>query len=287
MDIWEANSISAAYTPHPCKNNAQHICSGDSCGGTYSNDRYGGDCDPDGCDFNSYRMGNTSFYGAGMTVDTKSKFTVVTQFLTSSDGSLSDIKRFYVQNGRVIPNSVSNIAGVSGNSVTADFCKAQKSVFGDIDDFGAKGGLKQMGAALRAGMVLVMSIWDDHASSMLWLDSTFPVTGTGPGAKRGSCSTSSGVPAEVEANAGNSKVVFSNIRFGPVGSTFNTGNTGGGGSTSQPPTQSTTRTTSQPAPTGGTVAHYAQCGGIGYTGATACVSPYTCNVVNPYYSQCL
>ncbi|KAG8864855.1 hypothetical protein FRB96_003441 [Tulasnella sp. 330] len=32
---------------------------------------------------------------------------------------------------------------------------------------------------------------------------------------------------------------------------------------------------------------YSQCGGIGYTGATTCVSPYVCTVINPYYSQCL
>ncbi|EIM86349.1 cellulose-growth-specific protein [Stereum hirsutum FP-91666 SS1] len=50
---------------------------------------------------------------------------------------------------------------------------------------------------------------------------------------------------------------------------------------------------SAPAPTSsstgsaGTVAQYAQCGGQGYTGATACVSPYTCQAENSYYSQCL
>ncbi|KAI0693503.1 glycoside hydrolase family 61 protein D [Cytidiella melzeri] len=37
----------------------------------------------------------------------------------------------------------------------------------------------------------------------------------------------------------------------------------------------------------GTVAQYGQCGGSGFTGATACVSPYTCTVINAYYSQCL
>ena len=42
MDIWEANSISTAFTPHPCDDPGQTICSGDSCGGTYSSDRYGG-----------------------------------------------------------------------------------------------------------------------------------------------------------------------------------------------------------------------------------------------------
>jgi len=38
---------------------------------------------------------------------------------------------------------------------------------------------------------------------------------------------------------------------------------------------------------GGTVAHYGQCGGSGYSGPTVCASPYTCTVSNQYYSQCL
>ena len=79
MDIWEANSISAAYTPHPCGSAVgQTECAGTECGAT-STDRYGGFCDPDGCDFNSYRMGNTSFYGPSKIVDTTKVFTIVTQ----------------------------------------------------------------------------------------------------------------------------------------------------------------------------------------------------------------
>ena len=31
------------------------------------------------------------------------------------------------------------------------------------------------GEALGRGMVLVMSLWDDHDSNMLWLDSDFPL----------------------------------------------------------------------------------------------------------------
>jgi len=54
-----------------------------------------------------------------------------------------------------------------------------------------------------------------------------------------------------------------------------TGQTGGGGSTGGGGT------------TAGSVAQYGQCGGQGWTGATACVSPYTCKVNGPYYSQCL
>ncbi|KAI1334908.1 1,4-beta-D-glucan cellobiohydrolase-like protein [Xylariaceae sp. FL0016] len=220
MDIWEANSISTAYTPHPCEDSAQHSCEGDACGGTYSSDRYAGDCDPDGCDFNSYRMGDTSFYGEGLTVDTSSVMTVVTQFLTGSDGSLSEIKRFYVQNGEVIPNSESTISGVEGNSVTSDFCSAQKVAFGDTDVFAQRGGLAQMGDALAGDMVLVMSLWDDHAANMLWLDSTYPVDSTSPGAERGTCPTSSGVPTDVEADSPGASVIFSNIKFGPINSTF-------------------------------------------------------------------
>ncbi|KAF9046518.1 endoglucanase II [Panaeolus papilionaceus] len=61
--------------------------------------------------------------------------------------------------------------------------------------------------------------------------------------------------------------------------------------TTQQPQPTTTSskpnpTTSSP-PTGGTVPQYGQCGGIGYTGATTCVSPYKCVKSNDYYSQCL
>ncbi|KAL5480267.1 CBH1_1 [Sanghuangporus weigelae] len=34
------------------------------------------------------------------------------------------------------------------------------------------------------------------------------------------CSTSSGVPEDVESQSPNSQVVFSNIKYGPIGSTF-------------------------------------------------------------------
>ncbi|KAI0538305.1 cellulose 1,4-beta-cellobiosidase [Xylaria digitata] len=219
MDIWEANSISAAYTPHPCSNSAYHSCQGDSCGGTYSADRYAGDCDPDGCDFNSYRQGDKSFYGKGLTIDTTKKITVVTQFIQSG-GALSEIKRFYVQNGKVIPNSQSTISGVSGNSITSNYCSAQKTAFGDTNIFSQRGGLAQMGDALAKDMVLVMSVWDDHAANMLWLDSTYPVDSTKSGAARGSCATTSGVPADVEAQSPNASVIYSNIKFGPLNSTF-------------------------------------------------------------------
>lgn len=288
MDVWEANSVSAAYTPHPCTVNGQTRCEGDDCAIT---SRYSGVCDPDGCDFNSFRMGDKTFYGKGLTVDTSSKFTVVTQFLTSSNsssGTLSEIRRLYVQNGKVIQNSKVNIPGMDAlDSVSTNFCTSQKQAFGDTDSFSQHGGLAQMGAAMNSGMVLVMSVWDDHAVNMLWLDSDYPTTAdpSTPGVARGTCSTSSGKPSDVESNSPNASVTYSNIRFGDIGTTYtNTGSTGGtgGGTSSSPPT--TTTTTSAPA---ATQTKYGQCGGQGWTGPTACASGSTCQTSNPYYSQCL
>ncbi|KKF96734.1 Exoglucanase 1 [Ceratocystis platani] len=220
MDIWEANKMATAYTPHPCNTIGQKTCQGDACGGTYSGQRYGDNCDPDGCDFNSYRMGDTEFFGAGKKIDSTKKVTVVTQFIKSSDGKLADIKRFYVQDGVTFENSESKISGVSGNSINEEFCSAQKKAFGDKDSFTSSGGLAQMGAALEQGMVLVMSLWDDNYASMLWLDSTYPVDSTAAGSARGECSTSSGKPSDIRASDANSKVIFSNIKFGDIGTTF-------------------------------------------------------------------
>ncbi|KDR73829.1 hypothetical protein GALMADRAFT_141611 [Galerina marginata CBS 339.88] len=65
--------------------------------------------------------------------------------------------------------------------------------------------------------------------------------------------------------------------------------TGGTGPTSTAPGTTAPATTS-PVSTGtpsGTAAHYGQCGGIGWTGATVCAAPYTCQAANAYYSQCL
>ncbi|CAA7263710.1 unnamed protein product [Cyclocybe aegerita] len=281
MDIWEANSVSAAYTPHPCTVGGQSRCTGDACG---TSDRYASVCDPDGCDFNSYRMGDTTFYGKGLTVDTSKKFTVVTQFITDSGtaaGTLKEIRRLYVQDGKVIQNSKTNIPGISTpyDSITEQFCDDQKAAFGDTTSFQNKGALAGIGKGMQEGMVLVLSVWDDHAVNMLWLDSTYPTDSTKPGAARGTCPTTSGAPKDVEANSPNASVTFSNIKFGDIGSTYtNTGSTPGNASNPGSPT------TTAPA---ATQTKYGQCGGQGYTGPTACVSGSTCQTLNPYYSQCL
>jgi hypothetical protein len=50
-------------------------------------------------------------------------------------------------------------------------------------------------------------------------------------------------------------------------------------------TATKTTTTTGSSTTG--AAHYAQCGGKNWTGATTCASPYTCQKQSDYYSQCL
>jgi cellulose 1,4-beta-cellobiosidase len=167
-------------------------------------------------------MGDKTFYGKGKTVDTSKKFTVVTQFLGSP---LNEIKRFYVQDGKVIPNSESKIPGVKGNSITPEFCDAQKAAFGDKYTFKDLGGFGSMSSALQKGMVLVMSLWDDHYSNMLWLDSSFPTDKPAdtPGVGRGECPTEGGKPTEVESKSAGASVTYSNIKFGDINSTFPAG----------------------------------------------------------------
>ncbi|KAJ2916608.1 hypothetical protein MD484_g3825, partial [Candolleomyces efflorescens] len=312
MDIWEANSISTAYTPHPCRtenDGGQQRCTGQQCGTPI---RHDGLCDPDGCDFNSYRMGDRTYYGKGLTVDTSKKFTVVTQFITdnnSTTGTLVEIRRLYVQDGKVIPNSKVNFPGLLEpfDSITEKYCDDSKRAFEDATSFQKQGGLAHMGRSLAKGHVLVLSVWDDHTANMLWLDSSYPTDANPnkPGIARGTCATDSGKPTDVETSSPNAQVIFSNIKFGDIGSTYSgslitlpqpplpPGYTppSGGGTTSVPsstvPTSvPTTPSTTNPAPAA-TQTKYGQCGGVGYSGPTQCASGSTCTAINQFYSQCI
>eukprot|EP00437_Effrenium_voratum_P003415 CAMPEP_0181422988 /NCGR_PEP_ID=MMETSP1110-20121109/13897_1 /TAXON_ID=174948 /ORGANISM="Symbiodinium sp., Strain CCMP421" /LENGTH=483 /DNA_ID=CAMNT_0023546101 /DNA_START=69 /DNA_END=1520 /DNA_ORIENTATION=+ len=235
MDIWEANSRATAYTPHPCSITGTYVCEGTECGDNSKDERYEGVCDKDGCDFNSWRLGDPDFYGRGkdFTVNARKKITVVTQFITegnTDDGDLIDIRRFYVQDGKVIPNSNISIAGVTGNSITDQVCADMKEAFGDVDDYTRKGGLKAMGEALDRGMVLVMSLWDDAEANMLWLDSKYPLDKepTEPGVDRGPCRTDTGKPSYLREKFPDARVRYGKIKVGTIGSTMLGGGEGGG-----------------------------------------------------------
>ncbi|KIO25536.1 hypothetical protein M407DRAFT_75572 [Tulasnella calospora MUT 4182] len=295
-NCYSGNAWDASLCPDPATCAQNCAVDGADYSGTYGITTSGnaltlnGVCDPDGCDFNSYRQGDTGFYGPGKTVDTTKKFTIVTQFITdngTATGKLTEIRRLYVQNGVVIQNSVNKIAGIPAvNSITDAYCDAQKTTFGDQKQFQAKGGLVGMGQSLARGGVLVLSVWDDYAVNMLWLDSQYPTDCTKDGCYRGTCATTSGVPTDVEVSAASATVTYSNIRVGDIGSTYSGTTTSTTSTKSSSTTTKSSTTTTNSAP-GGTQTHYGQCGGQTYNGPTVCASPYTCQYSGPYYSQCL
>merc|ERR1712139_560360 len=130
-------------------------------GGRQDGDRFISPTDRDGCALNAYRMGVKDFYGPGpnFSVNTMQPFKVVTRFHAPA-GELRGIEQFYVQNGQEIHHR---------------------------NRFAEEGGMKRMGEALDRGMVLVISMWDDIAVSMNWLDSYMGDDSSAPGALRGPC----------------------------------------------------------------------------------------------------
>lgn len=231
FDIFEGNRVAEAFTVHPCNVMGPMRCEGQQCGDANMGAEYMGVCDSDGCDYNAYRDGAQAFFGPGLAVDTARPITVVTQFVTSDGtdaGQLSEIRRVYVQDGKVIQNAQARVPGVVGNSISNGYCAEEKQAFkgtrsstnpGNFNRFQALGGMQAMGAALDRGMVLVLSLWDDPASNMRWLDSSSPgilPAGT-PGYARGPCARSEG--GNVETVNPDAFVTYSNIRYGAIGST--------------------------------------------------------------------
>jgi len=242
IDIWEANKQASAYTMHACSTDGQERCSGTDCGDN-GEDRFKGLCDKNGCDIQSHRLGVDNFFGAGsdFQVDSTQPIQVTTQFITNDgtdQGKLVAVKQFYTQNGKTIEHPMYTVNGNAHNTITDDFCNDWVATTQDGTNFEEKGGLGAIEKAIDAGVVLVMSLWDDHYANMLWLDSTYPVDSSDPGALRGPCSTDSGDPKDVESAQAHSHVIFSDIKFGPIGST-----------TSSTPTPSPTPTPTPPSPT--------------------------------------
>ena len=137
-------------------------------------------------------------------MDTNKPFTVVTQFFSAGNSSaneLTDIRRIYVQGGKVIQNPQA-VSG-KGNSLTAEYCQTSNA-------FAARGGMKAMGDSLSRGMVLVFDIWNDARGFMSSLD----------GGNNGPCNATEGDPKNIKAKFPDSSVTFSNIRWGEIGTTY-------------------------------------------------------------------
>jgi len=230
LDIWEANSMATAYTPHTCSVEKLYRCEGIECGDNSKGERYDGVCDKDGCDINPYRMGVTDFYGRGpeYPVNTLKPMTVVTQFLTvdgTDSGDLSEMRRFYVQDGEIVHSPPSTILGPDKDtdSITDQFCDDKKDLFGDVKDFQEHGGMAGMGESLDRGHVMIFSLWDDVEVNMLWLDAAYPLdkSETDPGIKRGDCpGGETSTPTYLRETYPNGGVVFKNAAVGEIGSTY-------------------------------------------------------------------
>merc|ERR1719223_2330757 len=232
MDLLEANTKATAFTAHPCKLDGPKQCDGDKeCGDKLKGES--GFCDKDECGWNSYRMGDSKFWGPGSdyTVDTTKPITVVTQFITSDEtdqGDLVEIRQLYVQDGNVIKQSQASALKNGGDSLTQSLCDESNKKFNATNnDFTDLGGLKQMGKAIGRGMVMSLSIWDDNLGRMLWLDgkkTSVKDEDGQPGVERGPCDFKYGSDDDLQKYAklhgGGVDVIFSNIKYGDIGSTY-------------------------------------------------------------------
>jgi cellulase len=198
MDIWEANEYATALTPHTCNQTGLYECTGTECS-------WSGVCDQWGCSYNPYPLCNLNYYRSKETVDTTKTMTIVTQFPTFPNGTLREIRRPYIQNGKVIQNVYVNGTGEPDvNNIDAEYCAPSASWFVPLRE------LREMGAALARGMVLIFSIWWDTGGYMNWL-------GTG---SSGPCNATEGDPAVIEVIQPNPAVTFSKIKWGEIGSTY-------------------------------------------------------------------
>ena len=127
---------------------------------------------------------------------------------------LSEIRRFFIQDNKVIPHPASNTAGRKPYiSISKNMCDAFKNKFGDPIDFRKNRGFNQMGKALYIGMMLFISLLDDHEVEILRLDST-PSGLSRSCAARKICPTTSGRPFDVEYKYKKTKVKIGNVTTG-------------------------------------------------------------------------
>jgi len=211
LDLWEANKISMQLALHPMEGKeSQKVCYlEEECGSQETGKRDIGPTDRNGCYMNPYMFGHKKFYGPGsdFTINTLKPFTIVTEFRDDGKGDLEGMYQYYYQNGKKIEQPEYGFG--SGNAMTEDFCKKSFAAHGEAPYFQNKGGMKQFGEAVKRGMTLVVSFWDDMATNMNWLD-------TG---KRGTCDPDEGDPKNLREKHPDAWFAARHVRWGPIGST--------------------------------------------------------------------
>lgn len=138
-----------------------------------------------------------------------------------------------------------------------------------------------VGACLAVSKCVGITVWD-FDDKYSWIPGTF-------------------------SGQGEACLYFANLTVKPaynkIASLLAAAATGGGSTSTVKPTSTTSSSTTlvtstkvtttttptiTPTPTStNTAAHWGQCGGIGWTGPTACASPWKCTYGNDWYSQCL
>jgi hypothetical protein len=185
LDIQEANNQAMAITTHQCQFYGQSTTSLP--------------CFADGCGFNTYRYGGRDFWGT--TIDPMQKMRVVTQVLGAAS-SIAEIRRKYVQKGKVIDNPTLVINNVGNfSSISDSFCKATDHY---TDVWGTQ---STMGVSVARGHVLVFSLWD--SDDMGWLDAD----------ENGPCPARTPT-SEIESQYPNMTVTWSNLRFRDIDTTY-------------------------------------------------------------------
>ncbi|KAI9154767.1 glycosyl hydrolase family 7 [Paramyrothecium foliicola] len=213
FDLWSSNAHSYSTTSKLCLHDGYAACLGDNCGDEYY-DRTA-PCDRTGCDFNPFRLGATDFYGIGKKVDTRKKFTVVTQFHET------EVTQYFVQGGKRFEAPSPVLPGFpEGNGLSGDYCDRRAESFGEPDKFKKFGGWGRHNDVLSQPLVLAISLSNDYWSHNLWLDSAYPVDADPhrPGVVRGDCPAGDHEPWVLEQLYPEAKAAWSNIRFGPIGS---------------------------------------------------------------------
>ncbi|KAK0631560.1 cellobiohydrolase from Melanocarpus Albomyces complexed with Cellotetraose [Immersiella caudata] len=233
FSVWNSNRRSYSFGSHLCSGNGYTICEGEEgCAVSDGADVAKTRCDAVGCGYNPYQMGDRDFYGEGKKVDTMRPFTVVTRF------EAERVYQIFVQDGKRIDTPPPSWDGLpKEGGISKEMCSKSAEVFGEPDRFGAKGGWDAHVDMLKRPMVLALSINPDVSpfppwytedadicsqfeTGNSWLDSVHPkgADTSKPGVARGDCPTDG--PWEVFAAYRNAKVTWSNLRFGPIGSTI-------------------------------------------------------------------
>jgi hypothetical protein len=130
--------------------------------------------------------------GPSFQLDSTKPIRVVTQFITNdgtATGDLVEMRRFYIQDNKTIHNPTPSYAGEGTKeytSISDEMCAAQMTNFSDrLDVFQGKGGVKGMGEAMKRGMALVFSLWDDQEVGMIVRAHALASAGPQHAARRG------------------------------------------------------------------------------------------------------